>query len=81
MCHANKIAHGMSDSKLIEVLNTAPPHQGIKYSYGTAGFRMPNDAGQLNCAILRSSLLACLRSRHLNGQTVGMMVKKIKTLF
>jgi phosphoacetylglucosamine mutase len=50
-----------------------PPH--IVYAYGTAGFRMKNDANQLDSALVRAALLACVRSLSHNGQAVGIMVR------
>ncbi|KAI1320235.1 phosphoglucomutase/phosphomannomutase domain-containing protein [Xylariaceae sp. FL0255] len=45
---------------------------GRIYKYGTAGFRMPADL--LDGVTFRVGLLAALRSRKLNGQTIGVMV-------
>jgi phosphoacetylglucosamine mutase len=56
------------------VLQSVPIPKGITYSYGTAGFRMKNDANQLDAAILRASLLACARSVTHGGRAVGLMV-------
>lgn len=62
-------------SQLLTTIDSAP-NRGIKYAYGTAGFRLPNAHGELDCAVLRSSLLACLRSRACNGAAVGIMVSE-----
>ena len=43
-----------------------------KYLYGTAGFRM--SAQELDFIMFRMGVLAVLRSRKLNGATVGVMV-------
>jgi len=45
---------------------------GHKYQYGTAGFRM--EAALLDGVSFRVGLLAALRSRKLNGQTIGVMI-------
>lgn len=42
------------------------------FQYGTAGFRMK--ASLLDAVVYRVGLLAALRSRKLNGQTVGIMI-------
>ncbi|KAI9792767.1 MAG: Phosphoacetylglucosamine Mutase [Peltula sp. TS41687] len=42
------------------------------FEYGTAGFRMK--ASLLDSVVFRVGLLAALRSRKLNGQTVGVMI-------
>ncbi|KAL8828119.1 MAG: hypothetical protein Q9170_006738 [Blastenia crenularia] len=43
-----------------------------KFQYGTAGFRMK--ANLLDSVVYRVGLLAALRSRKLNGQTIGVMI-------
>uniref|UniRef100_A0A1I8FGZ6 HELICc2 domain-containing protein n=1 Tax=Macrostomum lignano TaxID=282301 RepID=A0A1I8FGZ6_9PLAT len=43
-------------------------------AYGTAGFRMRADAGQMDYIMFRMGVLAALRSRSLHGQAVGVMV-------
>ncbi|KAG7009565.1 phosphoacetylglucosamine mutase [Physcia stellaris] len=43
-----------------------------KFQYGTAGFRMK--ATLLDSVVYRVGLLAALRSRKLNGQTIGVMI-------
>ncbi|KAI1828061.1 phosphoglucomutase/phosphomannomutase domain-containing protein [Xylaria intraflava] len=45
---------------------------GRVYKYGTAGFRMRADL--LDGVTFRVGLLAALRSRKLNGQTIGVMI-------
>ncbi|KAI4200894.1 MAG: hypothetical protein LQ350_003580 [Teloschistes chrysophthalmus] len=42
------------------------------FQYGTAGFRMK--ANLLDSVVFRIGLLAALRSRKLNGQTIGVMI-------
>ncbi|KAL8733787.1 MAG: hypothetical protein Q9181_003456 [Wetmoreana brouardii] len=42
------------------------------FQYGTAGFRMK--ANLLDSVVFRVGLLAALRSRKLNGQTIGVMI-------
>lgn len=49
-----------------------PLPAGAPYKYGTAGFRMASDL--LEGVAFRVGLLAALRSRKLNGQTIGVMV-------
>lgn len=44
-----------------EIASKHPKSDGVKYSYGTAGFRMP--AEHLDSVILRMGMLAALRSR------------------
>ncbi|KAI1107794.1 Phosphoacetylglucosamine mutase [Jackrogersella minutella] len=45
---------------------------GRLYKYGTAGFRM--NADLLDAVTFRVGLLSALRSRKLNGQTIGVMI-------
>ncbi|KAL8926136.1 MAG: hypothetical protein Q9208_003039 [Pyrenodesmia sp. 3 TL-2023] len=47
-----------------------PPER--KFHYGTAGFRLK--ATLLDSVVFRVGLLAALRSRKLNGQTIGIMI-------
>jgi len=49
-----------------------PKPQGAKFNYGTAGFRMQADL--LDSVVYRVGISAALRSRKLNGQTVGIMI-------
>lgn len=65
---------------LIDTIKSEP-NRGIKYSYGTAGFRLANANGELNCAVLRASLLAVARSRHCAGAAVGIMVEHARARF
>ena len=48
------------------------PAQVEKFTYGTAGFRM--EADLLDHVMFGMGLLAGLRSRKLNGQTIGVMI-------
>ncbi|KAK4962156.1 Phosphoacetylglucosamine Mutase [Elasticomyces elasticus] len=48
------------------------PQPGKTFQYGTAGFRMKADL--LDSVVYRVGLLAALRSRKLNGQTIGVMI-------
>ncbi|CAK7566686.1 MAG: Phosphoacetylglucosamine Mutase [Sporothrix epigloea] len=49
-----------------------PTKPGRVFKYGTAGFRMNSDL--LDGVTFRVGLLAGLRSRKLNGQTIGVMI-------
>ncbi|KAL8873351.1 MAG: hypothetical protein Q9174_001171 [Haloplaca sp. 1 TL-2023] len=49
-----------------------PKPQDRVFQYGTAGFRMKADL--LDSVVFRVGLLAALRSRKLNGQTIGVMI-------
>lgn len=49
-----------------------PLPEGSLYKYGTAGFRMKADL--LEGVTFRVGLLSALRSRKLNGQTIGVMI-------
>ncbi|MCJ1312667.1 Phosphoacetylglucosamine Mutase [Agyrium rufum] len=49
-----------------------PKEADRTFQYGTAGFRMK--AVLLDSVVYRVSLLAALRSRRMNGQTVGVMI-------
>lgn len=64
----------MNVEAVLAALESAPKPSHITYSYGTAGFRMKNDANQLDSAILRSALLACARSCVHGGRAVGVMI-------
>ena len=61
-----------SDEAILAASARYPPPAGTKYSYGTAGFRMKSEL--LPCVVFRMGLLAGLRSRKLNGQTIGVMI-------
>lgn len=60
------------DGKILEASAKYPIVAGHAYKYGTAGFRMKADL--LPSVSFRVGLLAGLRSRKLNGQTIGVMV-------
>lgn len=56
----------------IEQANARHAKPGITFTYGTAGFRMLGK--DLDSTIFRMGILAGLRSRYLDGKTVGVMV-------
>ncbi|KAM3734629.1 hypothetical protein ACB098_10G029700 [Castanea mollissima] len=49
-----------------------PPPQGVRLSYGTAGFRA--DAGLLQSTVYRVGILAALRSLKLDSSVIGLMI-------
>ncbi|KAL4602204.1 hypothetical protein ACB092_10G036700 [Castanea dentata] len=49
-----------------------PPPQGVRLSYGTAGFRA--DAGLLQSTVYRVGILAALRSLKLDCSVIGLMI-------
>ncbi|RIA97941.1 hypothetical protein C1645_751212 [Glomus cerebriforme] len=49
-----------------------PKPQNIKYTYGTAGFRMKADL--LDSVIFRVGILGVLRSKKLDSKTIGIMI-------
>lgn len=49
-----------------------PSNAGLKHAYGTAGFRA--NAGTLDSVFFAVGLLAVLRSKKLDGKTIGIMV-------
>lgn len=61
---------------LIELIESNVAHhakpEGIKFTYGTAGFRM--DAKYLDYVNYTVGILASLRSKYLGGKTVGVMI-------
>ncbi|KAK8164904.1 N-acetylglucosamine-phosphate mutase-like protein [Phyllosticta citrichinensis] len=59
------------DQKILEA-SAKHPQPGKVFQYGTAGFRMKADL--LDSVVFRVGLLAALRSRKLNGQTIGVMI-------
>ncbi|KAJ9649565.1 Phosphoacetylglucosamine Mutase [Coniosporium tulheliwenetii] len=61
----------MDPKKLVEG-SAKHPQPGKVFQYGTAGFRMK--ANLLDSVVYRVGLLAALRSRKLNGQTIGVMI-------
>ncbi|KAJ9097221.1 hypothetical protein QFC21_004890 [Naganishia friedmannii] len=67
----------MASSQLpVHALSSAsdkyPKPQGVAFTYGTAGFRTKGDT--LESTLFRIGLLAVLRSKKLNGQTIGVMI-------
>lgn len=60
-----------SDAILASVQKYPPPAD-IKYTYGTAGFRMKADL--LDHVMYGMGLLSGIRSRKLGGQTIGVMI-------
>ncbi|KAL1390834.1 N-acetylglucosamine-phosphate mutase-like protein [Phyllosticta capitalensis] len=59
------------DQKILDA-SAKHPQPGKVFQYGTAGFRMKADL--LDSVVFRVGLLAALRSRKLNGQTIGVMI-------
>ncbi|XP_076900589.1 phosphoacetylglucosamine mutase-like [Bidens hawaiensis] len=59
-------------SMLLQSASQFPPPQGIKLSYGTAGFRA--DASILQSTVLRIGILAALRSLKTDGAVIGLMI-------
>ncbi|KAK4557605.1 hypothetical protein RGQ29_007382 [Quercus rubra] len=49
-----------------------PPPQGVRLSYGTAGFRA--DAGLLQSTVYRVGILAALRSLKMDSSVIGLMI-------
>ncbi|ANB15155.1 phosphoacetylglucosamine mutase PCM1 [Sugiyamaella lignohabitans] len=49
-----------------------PKPDGIKFGYGTAGFRY--NANILSSTVFRVGVLAALRSRYLGGKVIGVMI-------
>ncbi|ORY08426.1 Phosphoacetylglucosamine mutase [Basidiobolus meristosporus CBS 931.73] len=49
-----------------------PVPEGVTFAYGTAGFRMHADL--LDSVIFRTAILAVLRSKKLDGKTIGIMI-------
>ncbi|KAF1983680.1 Phosphoacetylglucosamine mutase [Aulographum hederae CBS 113979] len=61
-----------STDKILEASAKYPKPAERQFQYGTAGFRMK--ANLLNSVVYRVGLLAALRSKKLNGQTIGVMI-------
>ncbi|KAK9765865.1 hypothetical protein K7432_005477 [Basidiobolus ranarum] len=59
-------------NKIKQASATHPKPEGITFEYGTAGFRMK--AELLDSVIFRAALLAVLRSKKLDGKTIGIMI-------
>ncbi|KAJ1657928.1 hypothetical protein IWQ61_002747 [Dispira simplex] len=49
-----------------------PKPEGVTFAYGTAGFRTKGDL--LESVILRAAMLAVLRSKKVEGRTIGVMI-------
>lgn len=60
------------ESSLNNQLNKHPRPEGAHFAYGTAGFRM--NADLLDYVNYTVGITASLRSKYLNGQTVGVMI-------
>lgn len=59
------------DAKILEAAKKHPKPDRV-FQYGTAGFRMK--ANLLDSVVFRVGLVAALRSRKLDGQTIGVMI-------
>lgn len=59
-------------SSIVKASQKHPKPNDKKFSYGTAGFRMK--ANLLDSVVFRVGLLAALRSQHLRGKTIGVMI-------
>ncbi|KAF1813031.1 Phosphoacetylglucosamine mutase [Eremomyces bilateralis CBS 781.70] len=57
---------------LLEATAKHPKGKDLVFQYGTAGFRLK--ANLLGSVVFRVGLLAALRSRKFNGQTIGVMI-------
>ncbi|RKP11149.1 hypothetical protein THASP1DRAFT_33908 [Thamnocephalis sphaerospora] len=57
---------------LVEAAERHPKPADVTYAYGTAGFRMK--ANLLDSVIFRAGVLAALRSKKLDGKTIGVMI-------
>jgi phosphoacetylglucosamine mutase len=62
----------MAEQAKIVPASARHPKPEQPFQYGTAGFRMK--ANLLDSVVFRTGLLASLRSRKLNGQTIGVMI-------
>ncbi|EIW71736.1 hypothetical protein TREMEDRAFT_28226 [Tremella mesenterica DSM 1558] len=65
-------AHAVLLNSLTEASNLYPKEEGVTYSYGTAGFRTLG--AKLPAAVFRTALLAVLRSKRLEGASIGVMI-------
>ncbi|KAI4612852.1 uncharacterized protein J4E79_009998 [Alternaria viburni] len=61
----------MSDP-IADAAQKHPAPEGLKYTYGTAGFRTKADV--LDSVLTRVGLIAALRSRALKGKWIGVMI-------
>jgi phosphoacetylglucosamine mutase len=62
----------MADEAIVSAASKHPKPENRTFQYGTAGFRMK--ANLLDSVLFRVGLVAALRSRKLNGQTIGIMI-------
>jgi phosphoacetylglucosamine mutase len=60
------------DAAILSASSRHPKPVDRAFQYGTAGFRMK--AALLDSVVFRVGLIAALRSRKLNGQTIGVMI-------
>jgi len=60
------------DAAILASVADYPAPANIKYTYGTAGFRLKAD--HLDHVMYGMGLLSGIRSRKLNGQTIGVMI-------
>ncbi|KAJ8099710.1 hypothetical protein POJ06DRAFT_115284 [Lipomyces tetrasporus] len=59
-------------SQIAKFSTLHPRPEGHKFAYGTAGFRLLGSL--LDSVVFRVGLLAALRSRKLDGETIGVMI-------
>lgn len=74
-CHspsATEVMTSDEEKTIVEASANYPKPTDRTFQYGTAGFRMK--AALLDSVVFRVALLASLRSRKLNGQTIGVMI-------
>ncbi|KAF9740457.1 hypothetical protein PMIN06_012860 [Paraphaeosphaeria minitans] len=57
---------------IVDAVQKHPAPEGLKYIYGTAGFRTKADV--LDSVLTRVGLVAALRSRSLKGKWIGVMI-------
>ncbi|GAO47336.1 hypothetical protein G7K_1544-t1 [Saitoella complicata NRRL Y-17804] len=75
MCDSRHITHANFDNIYAAVAEASSGFaklQGLLYGYGTAGFRLK--AHLLTSVVFRVGLLAAVRLKKLNGQTIGVMI-------
>ncbi|KAF6069555.1 Phosphoglucomutase/phosphomannomutase, alpha/beta/alpha domain I family protein [Candida albicans] len=60
------------EQTLSQYLPSHPKPQGVTFTYGTAGFRMKAD--KLDYVTFTVGIIASLRSKYLQGKTVGVMI-------
>ncbi|KAK9719243.1 hypothetical protein K7432_004906 [Basidiobolus ranarum] len=59
-------------NKIKQASASHPKPEGVTFAYGTAGFRM--NAELLDSVIFRAAIIAVLRSKKLDGKTIGIMI-------